>query len=87
MKAEKSIVFSTKEWGKIRKIFKFSNREEDVLRMVFQGYNNEQVARGLNISYNTVKAHLANIYRRMGVGSKSEAIIHILTTIGFKLNK
>jgi len=51
-----------------------SARELEVLLLAARGLSNRQVARSLHISESTVKRHLANIYPKMGVGSRGEAM-------------
>jgi len=51
-----------------------SDRELEVLVLVARGFSNRQVARDLHISEATVKRHLANIYEKIGVGSRSDAV-------------
>lgn len=50
-------------------------REYDVLSLVTKGFSNKDVARGLSISVSTVKTHLRNIYRKLGVDDRAQAII------------
>lgn len=49
-------------------------RELDVLRLVYEGRNNPEIAEALFISRNTVKKHLQNIYEKTGVNSRMELI-------------
>jgi DNA-binding NarL/FixJ family response regulator len=51
-----------------------SERELEVLLMVARGMSNQQIAISLHLSEATVKRHLANIYPRMGVSSRGEAV-------------
>ena len=50
-----------------------SHRELEVLLLVARGLSNRQVAQALHLSEATVKRHLANVYLKMGVGSRGEA--------------
>jgi DNA-binding NarL/FixJ family response regulator len=52
-----------------------SPREEEVLVLVASGKANKQVARSLDISEKTVKAHLSNIFQRIGVTDRTQAAL------------
>ena len=51
-----------------------SERETEVLVLVARGLSNEQIAQELYLSESTVKRHLANVYQKVGVRSRSEAV-------------
>jgi DNA-binding NarL/FixJ family response regulator len=51
-----------------------SEREMDVLRGLVQGHAYKEVASNLNISLDTVRSHVRQIYRKMQVHSVSEAV-------------
>jgi DNA-binding NarL/FixJ family response regulator len=50
-----------------------SEREQEVLRLVGRGLANKQIGHALGISERTVKAHLGNIFKRIGVGDRTSA--------------
>ena len=50
-----------------------SERETQVLVLVARGLSNYQIATEMHLAESTVKRHLANIYQKVGVGSRSEA--------------
>src|SRR5574339_901969 len=56
---------------------RFSQREKDVVAALLQGKSNKQIAAELGISNRTVEFHLTHIYARLGVGSRSEAILKL----------
>jgi DNA-binding NarL/FixJ family response regulator len=51
-----------------------SRRELEVLLMVARGMSNQQIAISLHLSEATIKRHLANIYPKIGVSSRGEAV-------------
>lgn len=54
---------------------RLSEREREVLRLVASGMANKQIARALGISESTVKAHLGNIFRHIGVADRTSAAV------------
>ena len=50
-----------------------SERELAIVRALAQGLTNKQIGRQLYVSEQTVKFHLRNIYRKLGIGSRVEA--------------
>jgi DNA-binding NarL/FixJ family response regulator len=51
-----------------------TKRELEVLVLAARGLTNHQIASHLSLSEATIKRHLANIYPKMGVGSRGEAV-------------
>jgi NarL family two-component system response regulator LiaR len=50
-------------------------RETEILRLAARGMSNKDIAQVLFLSLRTVKAHLTNIFNKMGCGSRTDAII------------
>jgi len=50
-----------------------TTRELEILRLVAQGYTNGRIARELWVTEQTVKFHLSNTYRKLGVANRTEA--------------
>ncbi len=55
-----------------------SEREMEILRLAAKGMSNQDIATQLYLSRRTVQAHLANIFRKMDVGSRTEAVLQAL---------
>jgi LuxR family maltose regulon positive regulatory protein len=51
-----------------------SPREQEVLHMISLGYSNCELAQKLSISESTVKTHLSNIYKKLDVTSRVQAV-------------
>jgi DNA-binding NarL/FixJ family response regulator len=50
-------------------------RQHEVLELLVQGKSNREIAEAMGLSENTVKVHLAAIYRVLGVSSRAEALL------------
>lgn len=55
-----------------------SARELDVLKLIARGLSNDEIARTLFISPHTVKNHVSNIYRKMGMDDRTQVAITAL---------
>jgi DNA-binding NarL/FixJ family response regulator len=53
-------------------------REKRILKLIAQGYTNEQIAKTIYISRDTVKAYLKSIYKKLQVKSRTEAAVEAL---------
>jgi len=52
-----------------------TGRETEVLRLAARGYSNREIARELGLSPRTIQAHMANIFGKMEVASRTEAVM------------
>jgi NarL family two-component system response regulator LiaR len=52
-----------------------TDREKDVIKTLMEGYSNKEIARRLVISERTVQTHLSNIFSKMNVTCRTEAVL------------
>jgi DNA-binding NarL/FixJ family response regulator len=52
-----------------------SDRESEILALITQGKSNAEVAKLTYLSPNTVKSYIRSIYRKIGVGSRTQAVL------------
>jgi DNA-binding NarL/FixJ family response regulator len=57
-----------------------TDRELAVLKLLAEGLHNKQVAKRLGISMRTVERHCDNIYDKLGVGSRTEAVVWAISS-------
>lgn len=51
-----------------------SDREMEIVVLAARGLSNRQIAGELHVAEATVKRHLANVYQKVGVRSRNEAV-------------
>jgi NarL family two-component system response regulator LiaR len=64
-----------------------SNRETDILKLAARGMTNKDIADKLHLSNRTVEGHLRTIFNKLGVGSRTEAVLYGLRKGWFTLEE
>jgi len=64
-----------------------SERELTILRMAAKGMSNSDIAEELHLSARTVESHLGSIFNKLGVGSRTEAVIKAMKKGWFTLEE
>jgi LuxR family transcriptional regulator, maltose regulon positive regulatory protein len=54
-------------------------REREVLAMISQGFSNKRIARAPEISPETVKSHVKHIFLKLGVSTRTEAVVRAVS--------
>jgi DNA-binding NarL/FixJ family response regulator len=73
--------FHAKKTGRNESV-SLTAREEETLVMLTKGYSNKEIADHLKISIETVRSHLKNIYEKMHVRSRTEAVANYISGKG-----
>jgi DNA-binding NarL/FixJ family response regulator len=56
-----------------------SEREQQVVAMIVEGMTNKEISRQLGISEHTVKNHIFRIFDKLGISSRVELLLYVLT--------
>lgn len=59
---------------RLAEIYNLSGREKEIALLIYEGKNNNEIADMLFLSTNTVKVHTSNLYRKLGVTNRVQAI-------------
>jgi LuxR family maltose regulon positive regulatory protein len=68
------VSLSTNQNNELKLIEPLSEREIEVLKLIAKGLTNQVIATRLYLSLNTVKVHTRNIYGKLGVNSRTQAV-------------
>lgn len=52
-----------------------TNREIQVLKYLAEGLNNQEISKLMNLSVHTIKAHIHNIFEKLSVQGRTEAVV------------
>ncbi|WP_229205320.1 MULTISPECIES: response regulator transcription factor [unclassified Duganella] len=53
----------------------FTQRENDVLKLLAQGQSNKPIARDLDIGVGTVKSHIKSLFNKLGASARTQAVV------------
>ena len=67
---------------KLRKAFGLSDREVEIAVMIYEGFNNRQIASALGLSDGTARNYISAIYLKLGCDGRADAIARMKETIG-----
>lgn len=65
---------------------KLTQKEITVLQFISTGMSNKQIAKQLNVSAETIKSHIKNIYRKLNVNNRIQAVQALSDNLHFEIN-
>ena len=75
---------SNDEWQSIADLLGLSDRQQQVVRCIFDGFDEPMIAKVLGISCHTVHAHLNRLYKKIHVKSRCELIVRLFLAYLFR---
>jgi DNA-binding NarL/FixJ family response regulator len=70
-------VFSEIEWQGIIKELSLPRRQSEILKLLFCGHSDKQIAQTLNISLPTVRTYLHRLFEHFNVQDRHELVIYV----------
>ena len=75
----KKILFSFRDKQKTASVqYNLTNKESEIIQLLVKGFSVKLIAAEMNISYNTARTHLKNVYNKLHVNCGKEAIAKVL---------
>ncbi len=71
-------MYSLHQYAQPSILFEMTEREREVLNLVFKGLKNIEIAQKLFVSENTIKKHLQNLYRKFQVTNRTQLLAKCL---------
>ncbi len=71
-------LLSESEWTHLKEDVGLAPRQAEVLRCVLGGMGDKQIACAAGISVNSVRSHLARLFRKFGVNDRVDLILWVL---------
>ena len=66
---------------------RLSSRELDIIKLAAKGLTNKEIAVKLHLSYRTIEGHMRDVFNKLGVGSRTEAVLFGLKKGWFTLEE
>jgi DNA-binding NarL/FixJ family response regulator len=70
-------IFSESEWTELVKELSLSPRQAQVLKCLFLGHSDKQIARDLKMAIPTVRTHLSRLFSRFDVQDRTELVLYV----------
>ncbi len=75
------MVITKKQWEYLRRCRHLTPREVEVAKLVCRDFDNDRIGEKLAVEYNTVRAHLGNIFRKVRVKGKAGLILEFVEVL------
>ena len=71
-------IFTESEWLELVNELSLPPRQVEVIKRLFVGHSDKQIARELQISVPTVRTHLSRIFSRFDVQGRTELVLYVV---------
>jgi DNA-binding CsgD family transcriptional regulator len=78
MMTNRDPIFTEDEWISLHKLLELPPRQRQVIRQLFDGHSDKQIADQIGIALPTVRSHLRRLYTRFDVQDRTELVLHVV---------
>jgi DNA-binding NarL/FixJ family response regulator len=78
MAADKDSIFTEAEWLSLHERLGLPPRQREVVRQLFNGQCDKQIADHIGIALPTARSHLRRLYSRFDVQDRTELVLHVM---------
>ena len=69
------------EWEQLREFLGLDCRQMDIMRLIFLGTSDEEIARILDIQVRTVRTQINHLFHAFGLSSRLQLVLHVLASL------
>jgi DNA-binding NarL/FixJ family response regulator len=70
-------LFSELDWTRLKEELDLPPRQAEILRYMFDGMSDKQIARAVGISFGTVRVHVSRLFDKFGSHDRVELILYM----------
>ncbi len=71
-------IFTDYEWAELQKELEIPPRQAIVIKHLFSGCSDKQIAQQMNLGIPTVRTHLSRAFRKFRLNDREELILHVV---------
>lgn len=68
-------ILSQREWDHLTEAFALPPRQQEIVRLLFSGFGDKQIAAKLGIALPTVRTHMGRLFAKLGANDRSEVLL------------
>ena len=70
-------ILSQREWERMTEVFSLPPRQQEIVKLLFSGLGDKQIASQLGIALPTVRTHMGRIFAKLGAHDRSEVLLQL----------
>lgn len=69
------------EWEQLRQYLGLAGQQADIVRLLFWGKSDVEIARALGIRLRTVRTQIDRVYQTFGLSNRLQLVLHVLASL------